>query len=165
MTRIGLVLSLIVGGAALAWAYSRAGLDGAARIPILVAASWMVAQWRRWRWFPALGLGAFIVLAAYGLWIGLPAGLMVIGAIGGLAAWDLADFTVRLRYASPMDNVRDLERRHVARLLIVVLLGFLLAGIATFVRLQLTFEVVFVLVVLAAVGLAQLLRWLGERGD
>jgi len=165
MKYIGLVFSLLFGTSALTWSYSQAGLDSGALFLSVLGVLWLIAYWRRWRWFAGFGLLTFIAFAAYGLWISLPAGLMILGALGGLLAWDLQEFTLRLRNALPTEDVRGMEARHMGRLLIVVLAGLSLAGITTFVRVQLTWELVFGLVLLSAGGLIQLARWLGTRGE
>lgn len=165
MTRIALILALLLGSGALAWAFARAGHGPAARWLLVLAAFWLAAYWRRWKWVFPFGLFVFVACAAYGLWIGLPAGLMILGALGGLAAWDLTDFSGRLQYAAPTDNIRELEQRHIGRLIVVAILGFLLAGLTAIVRVPMTFEVVVGLVLLSAIGLAQLIRWLQTRGD
>jgi hypothetical protein len=162
---IGLVLSLSVGSSALAWSYSRAGLDSGALILSILGVLWLIAYWRRWRWFAGFGLLTCIAFAAYGLWISLPPDLMILGALGGLFAWDLQEFTLRLRYALPTEDVRAMEARHMWRLMIVALAGLALAGITKFVRLHFTWELVFGLVLLSAVGLIQLARWLESRGE
>lgn len=165
MTNIGLALSLIVGTGALAWAYSQAGLEAAARWLLIIGLFWLAAYWRRWKRVSAWGLFVLIGFAAYGLWIGLPSSLMILGALGGLMAWDLAEFSGRLRYAGPTDDVREMEQRHIGRLVIVAILGTLLAGLTAVVRVPLTFEVVLGLVLVSAIGLAQLIRWLQSRGE
>lgn len=159
------MLSVLAGSAALAWAFSHAGFDGAARVPLGLGFTWLIAQWLRWKWFAALGLFAFLAFAAYGLWIGLPSSLMILGALGGLLAWDLADFSVRLAYAAPRDDVRGMELRHIGRLLIMAVLGTALAALSAILQVRLTFELVLALVILTAVGLAQLVRWLQSRGE
>jgi hypothetical protein len=164
MTAAGLVVSLVAGSASLAWAYAAAGADGGARGLSLLGVIWLTAEWRRWRWVRGLGLFVYVGFAAYGLWIGLPASRMVIGVLGALLAWDLGDFRERLRRASPTDDRRGLELRHLGRLVIVAAAGLLLAGLTAVLRVRLTFEVVTLLVVLTALGLAQLVRWLGQRG-
>jgi len=82
---------------------------------------------------------------------------MLLGALGGLLAWDLSDFAVRLNYASPKDDVQGIERRHLERAGIVALLGFGLAWLSVVIHVErLPFEVAVGLVLLAALGLTRL---------
>ena len=82
---------------------------------------------------------------------------MLLGAVGGLLGWDLSDFARRLTYASPMDDTRPMERRHLVRVGIVAALGGGLARLSVFIHFQrLAFEVAVGLVLLAALGLTRL---------
>jgi hypothetical protein len=82
---------------------------------------------------------------------------MFLGALGGLLGWDLSDFARRLRYAAPTDNVSDMERRHLARVGMVALLGGALAYLSTVLQVRrLAFEVAVALSLLTAFGLARL---------
>ncbi len=165
VTTISLIISLLVGCGALVSAYSQTALEDGARFLWILGIIWLIAFWRRWRWFAAVGLLIFIALAAYGLWISLPPGLMILGALGGLLSWDLQELTRRLHYALRTEDVRALEKRHIGRLLIVAGFGLLLAIIATFVHMRLTREHVVILGLVSAVGLIQLARWLESRGE
>jgi hypothetical protein len=72
----------------------------------------------------------------------------------------LTEFMRRLRFAARTDDLRSLERRHLARVTIVVLIGVALASIAMLVRLEFTFEWVVLLTLIAALGVTQLVAWL-----
>jgi hypothetical protein len=98
-----------------------------------------------------------IFAAAYGVWNQFPVVWMLLGAVGGLLGWDLSDFGRRLSYASPMDDTRGLERRHLERVGIVAALGLGLAILSVVIRVErLAFEVAVGLVLLAALGLTRL---------
>lgn len=157
MTIIALILSILLGTVSLAMGYSQAGATDYPRWFLLLAGLWLVAHFRKWYWFAAIGLLAVIIAAAYGVWHGFPTVWMLLGAVGGLLSWDLSDFARRLSYASPMDDTRSLERRHLERVGIVAALGLGLALLSVFVHFQrLAFEVAVVLVLLAALGLTRL---------
>jgi hypothetical protein len=126
---------------------------------------WLLAQWKRVYWFASPALLIFVSAAAYGLWVGLPASLMALGAVGALLGWDLGDFTRRLRMASPKDDTLGMERRHMTRVSIVTALGLVIAGITAFVRVKIPFELALLLVLLAAVGLTRLVAWLQRSGE
>lgn len=158
MTLIALILSILLGTASLAMGYSQAGITIYQRWFLLLAVLWLVAHFRKWYWFSSIGLLAVIVAAAYGVWHGFPTVWMLLGAVGGLLGWDLSDFARRLSYASPMDDIRSMERRHLERVGIVAALGLGLALLSVFVHFQrLAFEVAVGLVLLAALGLTRLL--------
>ena len=103
--------------------------------------------------------------AGYGLWIGLPASLMTLAAVGALLGWDLAGLLYRLRFAALTDDVKSIERMHMARVTVVSALGLVIAGLAAVVRIKLSFELAVVLVLLAGIGLTQVVSWLQRRGE
>ncbi len=160
-----MVAGIVIGSASLAYGYSLAGLDAPARWFLLLGGFWLIAQWRRWNWAASIALLIFVAAAAFGLWINLPASLMVLGAVGGLLGWDMADFARRLRFASATDDLRGLEMRHLARVLIVAIVSLLIAGIVSLVRIRLPFELAVVLALVAVFGLTRLAAWLQRRND
>jgi len=160
VTLFAFVFSVLMGVGSLAYAYNNAGFVLLARYVLVFAALWLFAGWKRWTWFSAIALLLSLALAGFGLWIELSPGWMISGALGGLLAWDLTEFMRRLRFAARTDDLRDLERRHLARLTIVALIGVALASIPMLVRLEFTFEWVFLLTLIAALGVTQLVAWL-----
>lgn len=163
MTLIAFVLSVMIGIGSLAWGYAAQGHVEYMRWLLLLGVVWLFMKWRNWNWFSPWALLVVVISAAYGLWIELPFGWMMLGAIGGLLAWDLTDFSKRLSYAAPSDDVAGMQRRHLARVGIVAGLGGLLGLIAFVVRIQLPFEVVAGLVILTVLGLARLITTLRKE--
>ena len=157
MTIIALVLSILLGTASLAMGYGQADADAYPRWFLLLAVLWLFAHFRKWYWFSSVALLLTIFAAAYGVWHEYPTVWMLLGAVGGLLGWDLSDFARRLSYASPMDDTRSMERRHLERVGIVASLGIGLALLSLYIRIhRLAFEVAVVLVLLAALGLTRL---------
>lgn len=164
VSNIVMIASIAAGTGAMFWGYSLAGLDGPARWLLAAGAAWLFAQWQRLHWAASLALLVFVGAAAYGLWIGLPASLMTLAAVGALLGWDLSGLHYRLRFASPSDDVKTIERLHLARAAVVTALGMMIAGLASVVRIRLSFELAVLLVLLAGIGLTQLVSWLQRRG-
>jgi hypothetical protein len=160
MSLVVFIFSVLMGVGSLAYAYSNAGFVTLTRYILAFGVPWLFAGWKRWTWFSAIALLLCVALAAFGLWIDLSPGWMISGALGGLLAWDLTEFMRRLRFAARTDNLRDLERRHLARAAIVALIGAGLASIPMLVRLEFSFEWVVLLTLIAAFGVTQLVAWL-----
>jgi len=157
MTIISLIISIILGTGSLAFGYSQKGFSSPPLWFLLLGALWLAAHWRKYYWFASVGLLVTIIAAAYGVWREFPTIWMLLGALGGLLGWDLSDFARRLSYASPMDDTRDMERRHLERVGIVAALGLGLALLSLFIHIErLAFEVAVGLVLLAALGLTRL---------
>jgi uncharacterized membrane protein len=157
MTTIALILSILLGTASLAIGYGQAGAVGDARWFFVLAGIWIFARFRKWYGFSSIALILVIAAAAYGVWLEYPAVWMLLGAVGGLLGWDLSDFSRRLEAASPMDDIRSMEIRHLERVGIVAALGLGLALLSVVLRFErLAFEVAVGLLLLAALGLTRL---------
>ena len=157
MTIVAMVLSIILGTGSLAYGFLQAGSPDPARWLVLMGIVWLLSYWRRLYWFSSIALLLMILAAAFGVWHDFRAIWMLLGALGGLLGWDLSDFAMRLRFASPTDNVEELERHHLMRVGVVAALGFGLALLSLFIHVRrLAFEVAVGLILLAAFGLARL---------
>ena len=157
MTIVVFVLSVLLGTGSLALGLFQAGLSDPARLFIWLAIVWLLAYWRKVYWVSSVAFLLTLIGAGYGVWQGLTTMWMLLGALGGLLGWDLSDFTRRLNYASPKDDIQGMERRHLERVGIVALLGFGLALLSTYIHIRrLAFEVAATLVFLAALGLTRL---------
>ena len=117
----------------------------------------------------SLGLICFVGTAAGGLWLGLAVGWMFLGAFAALVAWDLHDFVQRLRSVGWVETQaarhRELEQRHLRRLLIVQVLGALLAVIALGFKVDFGFAAAFVLGLLAVLGMGRAVAYLRRESD
>jgi len=157
MTIIAMVLSIILGTGSLAYGYSLAGFANPIRWIMLLGIVWLAAHWRKYYWFSPVALFLTLFAAAYGIWREFPTVWMLLGALGGLLGWDLSDFARRLGYAAPTDDVKDMERHHLARVGVVAALGLGLALLSLFIHVRrLAFEVAVGLVLLAVLGLTRL---------
>jgi hypothetical protein len=161
--RIALALSIVLGMGSLAWGFATEGFDPVSRALLIFGAAWLLSQWRGWDWFSSLGLFLAVLAAGLGLWIELDAGWMVTGVLFALLAWDLTGFRRRLRFITIEDDLRGLERRHLARLSLLTLGSLLLTSLAMILRLQFTFEWGALLVILIVLGLAQLVTWMRRQ--
>jgi hypothetical protein len=164
MSYFAFVIGVLMGVGSLSYAYAGRGFEQVARVLLVLGVVWLFAGRQRWVWFSTIALVLLVALAGFGVWIQLSPGWMIAGSLGGLVAWDLTEFMRRLRFAPLRDDVRDLERRHLTRLTIVVLIGTVLASIAMLVRLEFTFEWIVLLTLVAALGITQLVSWLRRGG-
>lgn len=152
-----MVLSIFAGTAFLAYGYWQEGYSSPALWIALLGIAWLLAEWRRLYWFASAALLMIVFSAAFGVWQEFPLVWMFAGALGGLIGWDLSDFARRLRYAAPAEDVAEMERRHLARVGVVALLGGGLAWLSALLQVRrLAFEVAVGLSLLTAFGLARL---------
>jgi hypothetical protein len=160
MNFFAFVISVLMGVGSLAYVYSGTGFDQLVRGLLILGALWLYAGRKRWTWFSTIALLFSVALAGYGLWVGLSPGWMVAGAIGALLAWDLTEFMRRMDGAFETDDLPGMQRRHLARLTVVALIGLLLASISMLVRLEFTLEWMMLLAMVGVLGITQLVAWL-----
>ena len=165
MTTIILFLSLLLTAAALSLGAAELGLQLAVLGVLVFFLIWLVALLRRWNWFSSIGLLAPVAAAGFGLWIGLAAGWALAAVLGALLAWDLTDLRARLHVAAPSDDLRPLERGHLGRLGLILLVGMLLASVAMIAQLRFSFEWGVLLALAGALGVTQLIGWLRRGGE
>ncbi len=165
MTLAALVVTIILGAGSLAWGFLGVGLQIAARWIVAFAALWLLAVWQRWRWFSYVGLTAYFLAAALGLWfLDFPPGWMFAGAIFGLLAWDLTYFRYRQVFAANDRERRSVELRHMLGLSVLTILGITLSSLAMVVRLKFSFDWTVFLVIVLSLGISQIFRWFRNRG-
>jgi hypothetical protein len=157
---IALVSSIIISTGSLAWAFAEAGFVVFARWILIFGAVWLFTQWRGWEWLSSLGLFLAIFASVVGLWFGFSMEWLFSGAIFALFAWDMSDFRNRIRAIAVDDNLRGMERRHLARISLLSLTGLSLMSIVVLVRRQFTFEWGILLVSVLLFGIVQLAGWL-----
>jgi hypothetical protein len=150
------IISIIVGVGALARGYFSEGHNTSVTWILALGAVWLLAEIRRLRWFASIGFLVCLAVAGYGLWIDLPAGWMLAGAVSALIAWDLSDFLRRVQDAAPEDEVPGLARRHLIRLAILAAVGLVLSLFSMFVKWEFSFEWVVFLALLATLGVTYL---------
>ncbi len=101
-----------------------------------------------------LTLIAVVAGAVIGLLISALPGLMLLAVVAALTAWDLAHFERRLQAMPRVEHAGDIERGHLRWLLISVLGGSVIAASALMIRTTLSFGVMFVLGLMAALALS-----------
>jgi hypothetical protein len=160
VTLIALLSSIVICSVSLAWGFAQQGFTSFSTWIVILGVGWLLAIWQDWRWYSSIALFLATVLAALGLWFGFTPGWMFAGGVFALVAWDMTDFRQRLRGMADDDDTRGLERRHLARISLLAFIGLAFASVAMLVRVQFTFEWSALLVIVALLGLGQLVAWL-----
>ena len=163
MTRVALISSILIGIGSLAWGYSQIGLDAVTRWIIILGAAWLITAWNGVRLFSSFALALVILASAFGLWFRFAPGWMFSGGIFALVAWDLARFRQRLIFLPAREDKRGMERRHLARLSLLSLIGMFIASITMFLRGAFTNEWGALLLIVTVLDLSQLIVWLRKR--
>lgn len=159
MTAAALGLSIFLSIASLAKGYAQAGFEGISIWIVLFGSLWIFSQWRGWNWVTSLGLFTAVLAAMIGLWFDFIIGWMLSGAIYSLFAWGMTDFRQKLKFATSREDIKGMERRHIARLYMLSSAGLILASIMMSMRAQFSFEWGVLLGFVILLGLLQLLVW------
>lgn len=160
MSYFAFVICVLMGVGSLAFVYSGVGFDTLVRGLLTFGAFWLYAGWRRWTWVSVIGILSLVALAGFGLYIELSTGWMLAGALGGLLAWDLSEFIRRSYFAPESADLPGMQRRHLARLTIVAVIGVALASVSMAVRLEFTLESMMLLALVVVLGVTQLVGWI-----
>lgn len=160
MSIIALLFSIIISTGSLAGGYAGTGLHRLVSWIIAFGILWLISHWQKWRWFPPLGLFFSLLFAVLGLSLSFPIGWMFSGAIFALVAWDMSELRKRLRTMPSREDVRGVERRHVARISFLALGGLLFASFLILWWRQWTDEWGTFLLGVVALGVLQFIAWI-----
>jgi len=119
---IAFLIFIVLSTGAFSWGYEQAGYENASVWIIVFGAFRLLAQWRKWKWFPAPAVFISLFLAAYGVWFKFAPGLMFSGLIFSVLSWSLTEFQQKLRMLPQREDKAGMTRRHIIRV------GFLSVG-------------------------------------
>jgi hypothetical protein len=149
---------------ALALGYGLGGLWAGGALVAALGLFWLLGHRAGWGWMASAMLILFVGAAAVGTWLGVGAGWTSLGVVAALSAWDLDHFARRLRDPGRIVGARELERRHLWRLLIVDGAGLLLAAVALGIKLKYGLGVALLLGLLAVLSLSRAIGFLSREG-
>jgi hypothetical protein len=118
---------------------------------LFLAILWIFARKRSQFWAAAIILLGAVLLAALGIMVNLPPVLMIIACSSGLVCWDLYLFNGEMPENLPPHVDAMLTRNHMQALAMAASMGFVLAFSGAFIRFELPFWSI-VLLVLIVVG-------------
>ena len=163
MTEFALVSAILLSIGSLAWGYVKEGFSSFSLFLFVFGIVWLFSQWHKWDWFSSIGLLVAVFAAAIGFWLEFDLSWMIAGSVFALFAWDMTEFRRRLRYIAVDDDIRGMQRRHIARVSLVILGGLFLMTISLLLRLRFTFEWGVLLVIVILLGLTQLVTWFRKQ--
>jgi hypothetical protein len=149
----------------LALAYAPSAVSSWAVVIGVGGLLWLVGHERGWSWAGAMGLYSFLGATALGVWLGLPAGWMLLSAVVTLLAWDLDATALRLRGVANVQGEAQLVRSHLVRVLVVAGLGLLLGGLALSIRVDLSFWWALLLGMFVMLSLHHAVRFVQSGSD
>jgi hypothetical protein len=163
MTRVFVYGLLTLGLLGLAADWTRAGYWPVDLILLLLTPLSLYLVKRKFVPTLSLTLVLTVLLAAFGLWGKLDLSLALLAVFCALAAWDLDSFSRRLALASAEDRPAWIERQHLLRLCLVLLLAVSISYLALTIRYESNFERAVILVILTFGGIGVLVGWLRRK--
>ena len=117
------------------------------------------------KFVPTLGLvlALTVLTAAFGLWRKIDLSLALLAVFCALAAWDLDSFARRLSFASAEDNPASIERQHLLRMGLILLIAAGICYLPLSIRFESNFERVVLLVIVTFGGIGALVNWLRRK--
>lgn len=149
--------------AALSTGYAITGHPFAALVVVFVGLLWFTARQRNAAGVEGLLLTLFILAGGIGFWLGVPGWLGLIGVVAAMGAWDLDHFLQRLSAVERVEFDSGLGREHLRRLGLVELIGLVIGFFALTFRIEVPFWVESLFVLLAIIGIWQIIRFVRKQ--
>ena len=167
MTTNRLILfgTLFLAVMALAAGFGFVSVWAGALLSALLGLIWAAGEWRGWSWAGSVGLLLLLILSAISQFAGVALFWVIIAVTLGLAAWETGRFLRLLAATERIDNQSSLENKHRRRLLIVVVLGAALSGLAASLHLDFGFAVALPLACLSVLGFSLVINFLRSSSD
>jgi hypothetical protein len=158
MIRIIVYCFLGIGFGLPAWVYYQVNLLGLMVGSILAGAMWLVAFEADWGRAGSVGFVLGMAANGYATWHFHPPSVLILGTLACLGAWDLTQWQQWLRLAAQDDDIMGLNQRHVQNLLVFLVGAGIVSLILVNFKLRIGFWPGVSLLVLAFLGLVQLVR-------
>lgn len=159
------MICILVATLPLAAGYFQVNLPPVTIVCLLAGFIWLISLWQRVDWAASVGLLVVACAAMLGVWLGLSPLLLAISLLSGLLAWDLSDFSNRLRRAACADDLSLLVKRHLLRLGGLGGLSLILMIVALFVHVRISFGWLLLIAIVLIFGLLQLARHLRQSSQ
>ena len=156
MTKMFCWAALVLGLGCLAYGWFGAGYGWVGLVVLALLPFSLAPLTRKFQARFGLVLSISVLAAAIGLWVQISLALALTAVVCVLAAWDLDYFSRRLAFAAPEDDPQALERRHLTRVSLALLLGLGLNLLSMSIRFQFGFEWILLLAILAFFGIGAL---------
>ena len=124
---------------------------------VVIAGIWWFFHHKRWARETAV-FTLYTIIAAIAAYLGIGAGWLLASMVGALLAWDLDGFSRQVTAVNHTINTNKLVYTHLRRQGLAGGLALVLGGAALLIQLNLSFGLIFLLAVLAVMGLGWLAR-------
>lgn len=141
-------------------AYGTDHFENAALIVLFLGAFWIMGYYKGWICLGSMMFLVFVGFCTVGLYLNLSREWLFLGLIGALCAFDANRFDQRKAIVGIVKRKHDLEKRHLLRLMTVILLCLVLGIIAASIRIKIEFVWVLTLGLLVVLCLSRVTIYL-----
>ena len=141
---------------ALAAGFLLAGFPLATLSALLIGALWGLSTQKDWVTGETISLVLMVLVISFAGLLNAARILLLVSALGTLAAWDLGNFHRTRLQNENIANAEHLTREHLSRLLVVLMIGVALPLIAFSLQFELQFWQVFAMGFILLFGLGQI---------
>ncbi len=146
-------------------AYGKDHFENAALIVVLFGVFWITGHYKGWKWAGSMMFVVFAGFCTAGLYFDLSREWLFLGLIGTLSAFDMDRFGQRKAMAGIIKQKNDLEKRHLLRLLTVILLSLVFGITAASIKIRVEFGGVLTLGLLAVLCLSRVTIYLKRENN
>lgn len=150
---------------AVSLAYGTGYFENTALIVVLLGGFWITGHYKGWNWLGSMMFFVFVGFCTVGLYLNLSREWLFFGLIGALCAFDANRFDQRKAMVGTVKRRHDLEKRHLLRLMTVILLSLALGILTTAVKIKIEFGSVVALGLLAVLCLSRVTIYLKRENN
>jgi len=129
-------------------AYGSGGLLKMTFCVALLGVLWIVGLYKRWKWCGNIMFLIIIGTCTVGLYFNLSFVWLLLGLTGALSAHDVNRFEQRKSIAGITKSIHDTEKKHLIRLMTVIIISLILGTITQFINIRIEFGMVLLLGIL-----------------
>jgi len=146
-------------------AYGTGGLKKVAIYVVLFGVFWITSLYKRWKWCDNIMFLGFAGTCTAGLYFHLSFMLLFLGLVGALSTHDLNRFEQRKSMAGIINSKHGMEKHHLIRLMIVIIISLILGTITSFISIRIEFGMVLSLGILIVFCMNRVTTFLIHKND
>lgn len=130
---------------------------------VLLGVFWITGHYKGWKWLGSIMFLVIVGLCTVGLFFNLSREYLFLGLIGALSAFDMNRFEQRKTMAGMIKRRHDMEKRHLFRLVSVILFSLVLWIITASIKIKTEFGAALTLGLLTVLCLSQVTIYLKRK--
>jgi len=146
-------------------AYGSGGLLKVTFCVALLGALWIVGLYKNWKWWGNLMFLIIIGSCTIGLYFNLSFVWLLLGLTGALSAHDVNRFEQRKTIAGITKSIQDTDKKHLIRLMTVIIISIILGTITQFINIRIEFGMALLLGILTVFCMGRVTSFLIHKNN